>query len=304
MNSLFLRNSFSKKSLSFCYLVIALTIDLLAVDSSATKGYARIISLSPSITEFLYEFGVSDRIVGVTRYCKFPEDAQKKESIGGLLDPNFEQIYRLNPDVIIHHEGATDHEQRFKKMGLNTLQVISTSVKGILESIDIIGAAVNREGKAVTLNKRIQEKIDYIGSKTKDLRKPRVLITYWRPLGEGQITEVYIAGNDTYFNDLIRIGGGVNAYQGPKLIISPLVSAEGILDMNPDVIIEIKGTLQETGFSVDDVLNDWKNLSLLDAYKKNKIFVLHEQHIGVPGPRIGKTIQDIAECIHPNVNWD
>jgi len=273
-------------------------------EQSRRETYTRIISLSPSITEFLYEFGVSDRIVGVTRFCKYPEDAKNKESIGGLLDPNFEQIYRLNPDLIIHHEGATDHEQRFKDMNLNALKIVSTSMKGILDSIDAIGAALNRESRAAQIKAKIQAKIDYIQSKSRGLSKPRVLITYWRPLGEGQITEAYIAGTNTFFNDLIHISGGVNAYQGPKIIISPIVSAEAILVMNPDVIIEIKGTLQETGLSVDDVLDDWKNLSLLDAYKNEHIYILDKDYTGIPGPRIARTLQNIAECIHPYVDWE
>ena len=266
--------------------------------------YHRIISLSPSITEILFEFNLGERIVGVTRYCRFPPEAQKKTSIGGLVDPNFELIYRLNPDLIIYNEGATSHEQRFQEMGLNTLKAQSTSIDGILASIDKIGKLFNRTDEATELRKKIVDVMNFLPSKTQNLPKPRVLVTYWRQLGEGKITEVYIAGNDTFFNDLINIAGGINAYQGKKVIISPLISAEGILQMNPDVIIEIKGTLSESGFTVDEALHDWDNLTDLDAHKNKKIFILHEQYTGIPGPRIIRTMKDIANCIHPNLNWN
>ena len=274
-----------------------------AAENQGTHLYQRVISLSPSITELLFELGLEERIIGVTRFCKFPKEARSKESVGGLLDPNFEIIYRLNPDLVIYHEGPTNHEQTLKAMKLNTLQTKSTSIVGILESIREIGNLFGKEKKAGLLTKKIQDKIDFIESKTKNLPKPRVLITYWRPLGEGQITEVHIAGNTTFFNDLISIASGINAYSGPQAIISPLISAEGILTMNPDVIIEIKGTLNKSEFSVDEVLKDWENLSGLAAYKNKKIFILHQEYIGIPGPRITQTMQALAECIHPNLDW-
>ncbi len=43
----------------------------------------RIISLSPNLTEMIYDMGAQDQLVGDTDYCKFPPDAQKKEKIGG-----------------------------------------------------------------------------------------------------------------------------------------------------------------------------------------------------------------------------
>ena len=42
----------------------------------------RIISLAPSNTEILFALGLGNSIVGVTRYCNYPEEA--KEKIGGF----------------------------------------------------------------------------------------------------------------------------------------------------------------------------------------------------------------------------
>ena len=275
----------------------------LATNGQQSESYRRIVSLAPSITEILFGLGLGERIVGVTRYCKYPQEAREKQSVGGLLDPNFELIYRLNPDLVIFHEGAMNHEQIFQSMTLNTLNVESTSIGGILKSIDTLGDLFKKEHEADAIKKKIQDQIDLIRSKTKGRARPRVLVTYWRPLGDRKITEVYIAGNNTFFNDLVRITGGINAYKGPQTIISPILSAEGILQLNPDVIIEINGSLRETGFSVNEVLKDWGNLSELRAYRNNKIFVLHESYIGIPGPRIARTMRDLAKCLHPDIEW-
>ncbi len=293
---------------NFHYIVIVY-FSIFACVATATsqeekRNYQRVICLAPSLTEFLYAFNLGNKIVGVTRFCTFPEQAKSKPSVGGLLDPNFEMIYRLNPDLILYNEGATSHKQRFEQMQFNTLETKSTSIHGILNSIATLGIIFDKVQKANRLSHKIRDRIRTIKRKTRHRRKPTVMVTYWRELGKGAITEVYIAGNDTFFNDLINICGGQNVYKGEKRIVSPIISAEGILQMNPDVIIEIKGTLHESGHTVKSALSDWKNLKELKAYKTNKIFILHKQYIGIPGPRIGLTMRDMAQRLHPDIEWN
>jgi len=55
-------------------------------------GYQRIVSMAPSITEVLYSLGLGDRVVGVTRYCTYPPEAQEKPEIGALVDSPFAML--------------------------------------------------------------------------------------------------------------------------------------------------------------------------------------------------------------------
>jgi ABC-type Fe3+-hydroxamate transport system substrate-binding protein len=62
----------------------------------------RIISLVPSQTEFLYDIGLQDSIVGITKFCIHPKDFFKKTNkIGGTKDFRFEIIDNLQPDLIL-----------------------------------------------------------------------------------------------------------------------------------------------------------------------------------------------------------
>ena len=270
----------------------------------AFAEYNRIISLSPSLTEILYALDVQDKIVGVTKYCKFPPQAQDKTIVGGMLDPNFEVIYSLEPDLILYHKGTTGQQDRLKQLGIDVLETESRSVKGILESIQLIGDKIQRQKQSKELLGKIKKKIKAVKAQGKGKEKPRVLLTYFRPIATGDIREVYIAGNHTYFNDLIELAGGVNAFQGSKSITSPVVSAEGILEMDPDVIIEIKGTIKATQHTKEEMLRDWESLSFLKAYQNHRIYILTEEYIGIPGPRLVLTLMDMAECIHPEIKWE
>ena len=52
------------------------------------KSPQRIISLAPSNTEVLFALGLADRVVGVTKYCDYPPEAQEKPTVGGFSTPN------------------------------------------------------------------------------------------------------------------------------------------------------------------------------------------------------------------------
>ena len=55
-------------------------------DAPTATGYQRIISLAPSITETLYALDLGDRVIGVTNYCDYPEEATTKEELIRLAD--------------------------------------------------------------------------------------------------------------------------------------------------------------------------------------------------------------------------
>src|SRR5262249_30150271 len=67
----------------------------------------RIVSLAPSLTETLYALGVQDRLVGDTDYCDYPPEAQKKTKVGGVVNPNFEEIAALHPDLVLLQKEGT-----------------------------------------------------------------------------------------------------------------------------------------------------------------------------------------------------
>src|SRR5690606_19470918 len=61
----------------------------------------KIISLVPSITEFLYDLGLEEKIVGKTIFCTRPENAKDISKVGGTKKVKFELINELQPDIII-----------------------------------------------------------------------------------------------------------------------------------------------------------------------------------------------------------
>ena len=66
------------------------------------KSVKSVVSLVPSQTELLFDLGVGQRVVGVTKFCIHPPEARQTATIiGGTKNFDFDKIAALQPDLII-----------------------------------------------------------------------------------------------------------------------------------------------------------------------------------------------------------
>ena len=71
----------------------------------------RIVSLVPSQTELLFDLGLGDRVVGITKFCIHPNEWFKNKSrVGGTKDVDFEKVKSLNPDLIIGNKEENEKQ--------------------------------------------------------------------------------------------------------------------------------------------------------------------------------------------------
>ena len=88
--------------------------------------------MSPHFTEILYDIGAQDQLIGVTNFCKFPPEAQKKAKVGGFFNPNFEAIVSLKPDLVLLVPFYGQTIESFKKLGIPILVQDNSSLQDIL----------------------------------------------------------------------------------------------------------------------------------------------------------------------------
>jgi len=262
----------------------------------------RIISLSPNITETLFALGLGDRIVGVTRFCNFPPEAKKIPAVGGYLDPSFEAMVRLKPDMVLLLPESQQVKNFLSQLGIPHLEIANKTIADILNGIALLGKTFGAEQQADTLLARIRARIDRIRKLTANRDRPGVLIVIERSWGTGLIRDVYIAGKNTFYDELLRYAGGRNAFSDER-IAYPRLSAEGILQLNPDFIIDLVPQLNKKQLTVARVAKDWDSLAQLSAVKNHRIHIMYQDYAVVPGPRFIQFLDDLARIIHPEMNW-
>ncbi len=84
---------------------------------------SRIISLIPSVTEMLFAMGAGDQVVGVSSFDTYPPEAAKKARVGALLNPDFERILSLKPDLVVVYVSQTDLIGRSAARGRSDLRL-------------------------------------------------------------------------------------------------------------------------------------------------------------------------------------
>jgi len=257
--------------------------------------YKRIVSLAPSITEMLFALGLGGRIVGVTEYCDYPDEALNIAKIGGYYNPNYEAIVALKPDLIVMLPGHKKPKKYLTKLGLDNLVVKNESIPGILESILDIGKKCDAEEKAVQIVNDIKKRISKIKNKTKNLPHPRVMISVGRNMGSNNLQGVYIACNDGFYSSMVTLAGGVNACND-GMARFPSISKEGIIRLNPEIIIDMIPDLKRNGWKEKSVLKAWESLRV-DAVKNKRVYVFGEGYTVIPGPRFVLIVEEIAQAI-------
>ncbi|MCE5250075.1 helical backbone metal receptor [bacterium] len=272
-------------------------------EGEGLRSCSRIISLSPGITETLFALGLGDKVVGVTRFCNYPPEARKKPRIGGYIDPNYEAIAALRPDIVFLltvHEEAVNY---LRDMGIHYVTVRNEKTADILDAIMTIGKTCGMEDKAREIVSDINGRIGVIKKKTDGLQRPRVLISVGRTVGSGSLSEVFVAGHNTFYDELITYAGGINAYEGHD-VAYPSLSGEGILMLDPDIIVDLLPGFGTMDINEAAAIKDWEGVPGLEAVKNHRISVIDSDYTVIPGPRFIMLLEDLARIIHKEAPWE
>ena len=280
----------------FCFMVV------FTGNTQATDVYpTRIVSMAPSITEILFALGLADRVVGVTRYCDWPPEAKTKPQIGGYVDPNYEAVLVLRPDLVVLLESHADIRTKLSKLGLKTLSVKHETLSDIKASIMEVGKRCGVRAQAEAVNKSIDIRIEAIREKVAGTQCPLVLVSVGRDNTSKRLGMVYVAGPSTFYSEVIQLAGGKNAIEEGGGY--PQLSIEGLIRINPDVIIDLVGEQKASGLSPETIRTQWETLGGVNAVKSKRIYVISDNYALHPGPRFPQLVETFAKQIHPEASW-
>jgi iron complex transport system substrate-binding protein len=250
----------------------------------------RIISLSPHFTEILYDIGAQDRLVGVTKFCKFPPEAQKKELVGDFYHPNYERIIALRPDLVLLSPSNGKALDALKSLHIPVWIHGNNRIKEVLETYDLLGEKLGCGTQAAAAKARLVKRLEAIRSKAKSRRKVSILFVVGH--GVGSLQQIYAAGTESFVGEMIAWVGGDNILAGTSVPF-PLVSKEQLLKKNPDVIIDSMPSDEATKDTVEEARKAWAKLPSLSAVKANRVYYLKEDEYLIPGP----TMVGLAEYL-------
>ena len=255
----------------------------------STTPPERIISTLPSITEVLFDIGLGDRIVGDSDFTKYPPEAATIAKIGGLFNINREKIVALKPDLVIL---SVENTLLRQSLTAPVLIVDHRNLQGVLDSYLVIGEALDSDILAAAQSKRqeLVEKLHELETKMKGRKPIRTLIAIDRSYGTGRIQNLYVAGADSFLSEVVARAGGENA-AAPIGLLAPQLSAEGVIRLAPEVIID----LQISGIDQTQSEAEWYTLgNSIPAVRNRRILTLTDDFATIPGPRTPMLIEKIV----------
>jgi iron complex transport system substrate-binding protein len=200
-------------------------------DIRVDRFASRIVSLSPNITELVFSAGAGGKLVGASRHSDFPEAAKSLPDVGDSSRLDLERIMVLKPDLVIawrSGNGRSDIE-KLEKLGLRVFAAEATTLEDIPRLLRTIGKLAGTATRADSAASAYEEELRQIKRNYGDGRKISVFQLIWhKPL-------MTVNGKHV-ISDIINMCGGINIFESASSI-TPVVSAENLLEGDPAVII-------------------------------------------------------------------
>jgi iron complex transport system substrate-binding protein len=250
----------------------------------------RIVSLAPSLTETLYALGLQDRLVGDTDYCDYPEDAQKKTKVGGAINPNFEEIAALRPDLVLVIKSLNRYDtvRALDGLGIPVYATDPHTVDEIISSTQRLAEILGAPEAGSALATDMEHRFFDLKQRLAPLPPRKVLFVVW---AEPLIS----VGKDTFIADALRRAGSVSIVDSAQSW--PQVNLEEVVKLQPEYLVFATGHGESVAHDIDmfSGLPGWR---LLDAVRNRKFAVISDA-VNRPAPRIVSAIEDLARQLHP-----
>ena len=286
----------------------------------------RIVSFLPSATELLYEFGVDDKLFGVTHECKYPEGAKLKPQVissvinsddltsdeintitctllnegKNIFELNKKNLIDANPDLIISQETCevcaayTNQVKSALEILPNKPELYSMdphNLKEIIQSVTKLGQILNKEKKSVEIVNSLERRIQHIQNSEKKLI-PKVLAIEW-------IEPFFTAGH--WIPQMIEFAGGINLISKTGEH-SRRMDMDEVVNSKPDIII-----FMPCGFDTDRTVQEYESIlhnnpawNSLQAVKNNQIYAVDaNSFFSKPSIRTIDGLEILAKIIQP-----
>ena len=253
----------------------------------------RIVSHVPSITETIFALGLGEKVVGVSDYCDYPEEAKSKPSIGNYFDPSIENIVALDPDLVLS-DGHSESVKGLDSLGITYMVIDPKDMDGIFKDIELLGKITGTEKEAEKLIKDIQKRISYVIARVEDAPRPKVFYI----IDAVDLNNPWTAGPGSFIGSLITIAGGENI--GAEAL-SPWAqfSIEQIVSSDPEIII--LPAKHGTSFTSPEVLMEHPAWGETTAVKQGRIYFIDGDLVDRTGPRVVDGLEELARIIHPEL---
>jgi iron complex transport system substrate-binding protein len=277
-------------------LVIAHESRPAAQRSGAAASPQRIVSLVPATTEMMYAIGAGNRLVGVGSYDRYPPEVEKLPRLGGLLDPSIEGLLAIRPDLVIVYDTQTELQRQLERARIPTWGFSVKGLADITATVRALGERIGLTAEGRSAAATIDAGLAAIRSRVSGRSRPKTLLIFGRE--PGSLRGINASGGYGFLHDLLELAGGTDVLADIRQA-AVAMSSEMVLARAPEVIIELHYGEEWSANRAASERRVWSALPSLPAFRSGQIHLLTGDELVVPGPRVTRAAERLAQALHP-----
>ncbi|WP_026375904.1 cobalamin-binding protein [Aestuariibacter salexigens] len=261
---------------------ISLLCCLLACCSSIASAQ-RIVSLAPHTTEWLFQLGLGEQVVGVSAYSDYPAEAAQLPIVADANGVNFEQLIRLQPDIVVAWQGGNKPQDlaRITQLGFTVFSSNPQKPEDIgLELIEL-GQILGTESQAITIAQTLNDNLSSVTKRYAQLPPSRIFYYLWS-------TPLMSIGPDAWASHILHFCNAAQIFSDAE-VDYPQVSVEQVVRRQPDVIIAAS---HQPAAQHQQFWSRWQDL--LDV----PLITVNPDLLHRFTPRIVEGIEQLCDSIH------
>lgn len=272
-----------------CFIAFAACASVSVSDSDArtvTLGSpaTRIISLAPHVTELLYAIGAGDRVVGVSEYSDYPQQARRLPRVSSSAGVDLERVLALHPDLVVawRFDATRGALERLEKLGIPVFLSEPRQLQDIAANMESLGALAGTQSgaraAAATLRTGLARlKQTYSGG------------TPLRVFYHISVRPLMSLGGRHMVSDAISLCGGSNVL-GDSGTLAPVVDAEAVLAADPDVVVSAERDPLDTAWHAY-----WRTrFATLRAVREGNLVAVDATLMHRQGPRMLMAVDSLC----------
>ncbi|APX85085.1 ABC transporter substrate-binding protein [Methylorubrum extorquens] len=250
----------------------------------------RVVTIFSSNTELVAALGLTDRIVGIDAFTRYPPEAATKPVVGGRLGFSVDAVVAQNPDLVLvtpARQAAHQLLVPMERLGLPVIVLTSRSLGEVLGNIRLVGRALGEAERGETVAAGLEARLAAVARRLAGTVCPRTILVTGR-LGNGLLL---VARQDSYTGDALVRAGACPALANRGIA---QVSPEAVLAADPDVLLlagqewELAELTARLGFRE------------MRAVQAGRAHTLPRAEFLIPGPRTVDGIERLAALLHPH----
>ena len=238
----------------------------------------RVLSLSPGITEVIFEIGAGELLVGRTQFTTHPEAALGLPSVGPGLTPDYEALVRLAPDLIVSAQVQSLNAEEIGSLA--PVEVYPwLSFEEIVGSIQRLGQTLGQADAAALVAGRMQAVLDT----PRDPDAPTLLLVLGQPT---ESTPTLWFSREASLHGTVLEAAGFRNAMAEGRHDTPTLPIEALLSVDPDVVVVLIAEDELSTEAQAEYQAFWSRFTTLKAVQNERVYFLAGSGYFSTGPRI------------------